>query len=139
MCWFVGQIERILHLFILYTLYILCTLLFFLHVYLYEGITTPERGVTDSFELSCWWWDLKQGPLEEQPVLLTDGPFLQPPRIFHLNNIKLVNRWIGDLILSIYIFLNSYKIFCSFQNNFWVCFDYIFPLNFMVSLIVVSM
>ncbi|KAL6074356.1 hypothetical protein STEG23_012106, partial [Scotinomys teguina] len=40
---------------------------------------SPGTGVTDSCELPCGFWDLNPGPLEEQPVLLTAEPSLQPP------------------------------------------------------------
>ena len=34
-------------------------------------IRFPEAGVTGGCELSCGYWELNQGSLEEQPVLLT--------------------------------------------------------------------
>lgn len=39
---------------------------------------SPGTGVRDSCELPCGWWELNLDPLEEQQVLLTDYPFLQP-------------------------------------------------------------
>jgi hypothetical protein len=38
---------------------------------MYEGVRSPGREVTDSCELTCGYWELNPGPLEEQPVLLT--------------------------------------------------------------------
>jgi hypothetical protein len=38
----------------------------------------PATGVTDSCELPCGFWELNLGPLEEQSVLLTAEPSLQP-------------------------------------------------------------
>jgi len=34
--------------------------------------------ITDSCEPPCGCWELNSGPLEEQPLLLTSGPSLQP-------------------------------------------------------------
>jgi hypothetical protein len=45
-------------------------------------VRSPETGVTDSCELPCWCWELNLDPLEEQPVLLTTEPSLQPPPCF---------------------------------------------------------
>ena len=43
-----------------------------------EGVGSPGIGVTDNCELSHECWELNLGPLEEQPVLLTTEPSLQP-------------------------------------------------------------
>lgn len=45
-----------------------------------EGdVRSPGIIVKDSNELPCGFWELNQGPLEEQPVLLTVKPSsLQP-------------------------------------------------------------
>ena len=59
-------------------LFNLCTLAFCLHVYLCEGFGSSGMGVTDSCELPYGCWELNPGPLEEQPVLLTNEPSLQP-------------------------------------------------------------
>ena len=42
--------------------------------------STPEEGtdLTDGCEPPCGCWDLNSGPLEEQLVLLTTEPSLQP-------------------------------------------------------------
>ena len=42
---------------------------------------SPGTGVTDRCELSCGCWELNPGPLEEQSMLLTTEPSLQP--IYH--------------------------------------------------------
>ena len=41
---------------------------FYLHVYLYEVLGSPETGVTGSYELpyGCWELNLNLGPPEEQ-------------------------------------------------------------------------
>ena len=36
----------------------------------------------DGCELPCGCWELNSGPLEEQSVLLTAEPLLQPPKCF---------------------------------------------------------
>ena len=56
----------------------ICALTFCLHVYLSEGVRILGARVTDSGELTCGCWKLNPGPLEEQPVLLTTEPSLQP-------------------------------------------------------------
>jgi hypothetical protein len=38
--------------------------------------------ITDGCEPPCGCWDLNSGPLEDQPVLLTTEPSLQPPCLF---------------------------------------------------------
>ena len=42
------------------------------------GCQSPGTGVTDRSELPCGCWELNQGPVEEQPVLLTTEPSLLP-------------------------------------------------------------
>jgi len=42
-------------------------------------IRFPGAGITDSCKLPCGCWDLNSNPLEEQPVVLTTEPSLQPP------------------------------------------------------------
>jgi hypothetical protein len=37
-----------------------------------------QNPLTDGCESPCGCWDLNSGPLEEQSVLLTAEPFLQP-------------------------------------------------------------
>jgi hypothetical protein len=43
-----------------------------------EYVAFPGTEVTDNCELSHGCWELNPGPLEEQPVLLTAEPSLQP-------------------------------------------------------------
>jgi len=45
-----------------------------------EGVESLRTGFIDNCELLCGFWDLKPGPLEEQPVILTTEPSLQTPR-----------------------------------------------------------
>lgn len=60
--------------------FLLFVFVFVLHVCLYEGVRSPGTTGTDICELPCGFWKLNQGPPEEQPVLLTSEPSLQPPR-----------------------------------------------------------
>ena len=59
-------------------IFILCAVLLGLHVCLCEDARAPGTGVTDSRELSLGCWEVNPGPSEEQPVLLTTEPTLQP-------------------------------------------------------------
>lgn len=42
-----------------------------------EGVRSPKSGVTYRCELPSRFWELNQGPLSEQQVLLIAEPFLQ--------------------------------------------------------------
>jgi hypothetical protein len=42
----------------------------------------PWAGVTDNCDPTCGCWELNQGLLEEQPMLLTTEPTLQPNLFF---------------------------------------------------------
>jgi hypothetical protein len=59
-------------------LLILHALVFCLRVCLCKGVGSPGTGVIDGCEQPYGYWDLNPGPLEEQPVLLTAEPSLQP-------------------------------------------------------------
>jgi len=49
--------------------------------------------ITDGYEPPCGCWDLNSGPLEEQSVLLTTEPSLQPPQnLFLMMVLKRFNR-----------------------------------------------
>lgn len=37
----------------------------------FKGVRPPGSGVTDRNKLPCVCWELKPGPLEEHPVLVT--------------------------------------------------------------------
>jgi hypothetical protein len=61
----------------------LCALVFCLYTCLCEGVESSRTGITESWEfneLSCGCWKLNSDPLEEQLVLLTTDPSLQPQR-----------------------------------------------------------
>ena len=49
-----------------------------------EGVRSPVTGSSDSYNLPCGCWELNLGPLEEQSVLLTTEPSLQPRDRFSL-------------------------------------------------------
>ena len=57
-------------------------ILFFVYVHCYSamGVKYPGTGITESCELPCGCWELNPGLLEEQSVLLTPEPSLQPTR-----------------------------------------------------------
>lgn len=63
-------------------IFVLCALLFCLHICLCEVVRAPETGVINSRELLCWCWELNLSPREDQPVLFTAEPCLQPPACF---------------------------------------------------------
>ena len=54
-----------------------------------EGIKFPGPRIIHGCDSLCEYWDSNQGPLEEQPVLLTTEPSLMP-RIFLLNTALLL-------------------------------------------------
>ena len=51
---------------------------------------TEVSGVTDSYELPCKCWELNPGLLEEQPLLLTTEPSLQPKKNVRVKRTMLV-------------------------------------------------
>jgi hypothetical protein len=56
---------------------------------------TPEEGIRShccGCELPSGCWDLNSGPMEEQSVLLTTEPSLQPVIFFKLNKYR-ENFW----------------------------------------------
>ena len=61
-----------------FNLFILCALVFCLHICLCEGVGSPGSRVTGSCELPCGCWEWNLGLVEERPVLLTAEPSLQP-------------------------------------------------------------
>lgn len=49
-----------------------------------EGIGSPRVGLTDGSESPCGCWEANPGLLQEQQVLLTSEPSLQPPKSMFL-------------------------------------------------------
>lgn len=41
-----------------------------------EDFRSPGIGITEDYKLSCGFWELNLGPLQEQTVLLTSEPSL---------------------------------------------------------------
>jgi hypothetical protein len=67
--------------------YIFCCIFFkdlFIFIYEYTDIHHKSAldPITDGCEPPCSCWELNSGPLEEQSVLLTAEPSLQPIFIF---------------------------------------------------------
>jgi hypothetical protein len=72
--------------FLIYDLFVyLYALVFCLDLCLCEGVRSPGTGIIDNCELPCGCWELNPGPLEEQPVLSTAEPSLQPQALEILN------------------------------------------------------
>jgi len=58
--------------------------------------------ITDGCEPPCGCWELNSGPLEEQPVLLTTEPSLQPlPSFFQCQ--------VSKVSVGVFWFLDSYS------------------------------
>jgi hypothetical protein len=51
------------------------------------SVRFPGTRITDSCELLRGCWELNLGPLEEQSVLLTAEPSLQPPNFYFLKRV----------------------------------------------------
>jgi hypothetical protein len=67
------------------------------------SLDTHEKSaadpVTDGCEPPCDCWELNSGPLEEQPVLLTNEPSLQPPHLLLSNQRKTPFFFVPSLLL----------------------------------------
>jgi hypothetical protein len=64
--------------------------LFYVSTLLFSS-DTPEEAITDVCEPPCGCWELNSGPSEEQSVLLTAEPSLQPHFGLFLINPFLMN------------------------------------------------
>lgn len=60
----------------LFLFYALCALVFSLYVCLCTGAGSSGIRVIDSFELTCGYWELNPGLLEEQSVFIISEPSL---------------------------------------------------------------
>ena len=58
-----------------------------------------ELDFSDSCELLCECWELNPGPLEEQSVLLTTEPSLQPHDFFFKDRVSLCSLVVLELTL----------------------------------------
>jgi hypothetical protein len=64
--------------------------------------------ITDGCEPPCGCWELNSGPLEEQSVLLTTEPSLQPPA--------------SAFFLFVFVFVFFFVcLFCFFETGFPLC------------------
>ena len=54
-----------------------------------EGQKRAPDPITDGCELPCGCWELNSGPLEEQAILLTSEPSLQPLFSFFRDRVSL--------------------------------------------------
>lgn len=60
-----------------------------------EDAGAPETGVTDSYPGQCGCWEPNPGLLQEQPVLFSTEPPLQPPQCYKLLiRVEYINEWI---------------------------------------------
>jgi hypothetical protein len=57
-----DEINVLLIPFSYFKIFILCILVFCLHVCPCESVGSPGTGVTDGCELPCGFWELNQGP-----------------------------------------------------------------------------
>jgi hypothetical protein len=114
--------------FILFNIWVLCCIYIFL------------ASPVDGCEPPCGCWELNSGPLEEQPVLLTADPSLQPPPLFFWVCSFCVYFW-DSPTLNIRVTLNSRKFRGEFQiwaiqvlcaDLFWGCLMKILKQSFSV-------
>jgi hypothetical protein len=68
----------------------LCILVFYLHVCLHDKKKASDP-ITDGYDTSCGCWELNSELLEEQLVLLTTEPSLQPYGLHFCNMVLLGN------------------------------------------------
>ena len=71
-----SQCSRVNNVFLFKIFFILCALVFCLHVCLCEGVRSPGTGAIDSCESPSGCWELNPSSLEEQSVILTTEPSL---------------------------------------------------------------
>ena len=79
-------------LYIIYLFAVNLSLFYFIYLFVYllciqysvcvyaAGQKRAPDPITDDCEPPCGCWELNSGPLEEQAMLLTSEPSLQPPR-----------------------------------------------------------
>ena len=76
-------------------------LLLFKKIFIYYVYNIPEGQkrapdlITDGCEPPCGCWELNSGPLEEQAMLLTAEPSLQPSDLLRLKFHMVVNYHVG--------------------------------------------
>ena len=84
------QVSTLDHIVFIFEVFSYSIFLIFIDFYMYiphaclmpaevrRGIRSPGTGVTDGWEPPCGCRELNSGPLEEQAMLLTSEPSLQP-------------------------------------------------------------
>jgi hypothetical protein len=96
--------------------FILRKLVFYLHLCLCESVGTPGTGLIDSFELPCGCWELNTHLLEEQSVLLTADPSLQP-QVCGIFQIYLFYSYFHihwhEFVSQLLLLLNIYRLCCD--------------------------
>jgi hypothetical protein len=100
---------------------------FFLKIYLFiickytvAVFRHPRRDsviITDGCEPPCSCWDLNSGPSEEQSVLLTTEPSLQPAA-----NVLKLSYLSSPLFFNLFILLNEYAVvvFRHIRRGRWI-------------------
>jgi hypothetical protein len=76
-----------------------------------EGIRFPRTRIIDGFELPYGCWELSLDPLDEQLMLLTTDPSLQP-HIGDLNP-ELHACYVSTLLMSYTLPLSSCFLICN--------------------------
>jgi hypothetical protein len=74
--------------------------------------------IIDGCKPPCGCWELNSGPLEEQPVLLTAEPSLQPDyKVFKVQTLRIFNIYMHVHIyvyMYIYVYVHIYVYMCIF-------------------------
>lgn len=66
-----------------YLFKIICAYKIFLHVCMHVyAMQYPGTAVRDVYRARCWFWELRLGPKQEQPIFLSTDPALQPANCF---------------------------------------------------------
>ena len=74
-------IKRVIYIFFIFECFFKKICLFYVYEVHCQSLQTHQRRASDPITDCCeppYGWDLSSGPLEEQPVLLTAEPSLQP-------------------------------------------------------------
>jgi hypothetical protein len=99
---------------------ILYTLVFYLNVYLCEDAKSPTTGIIDSYELPYGCWELNLGPPEEQLVLLTAEPALQPLYLVKTPDFD-SQKYISNELMQTRLSVGSYNPRWMWNRERWSC------------------
>lgn len=85
-----------------------------------ESVRCPGIGGPDYFKLSCRYWELNLGSLEDQSVFLTIEPPLHPLIIFIYTTVNMLQSIPVPYIArnNLMPWFNSSRFFKSFSLNF---------------------